>query len=168
VSDTVTHADVGPPAQARRAGWRGPAIIAVLVVAGAGLVVWYALQRETPAIVVQRFCSALKGKRWEQAYALIDWPAENRMAEKTFVQMGKALSSVVTIQKYKLGEPRRDGDTAIVPVTATVSVMSFSGTQERTDDIDIRCRFANGEWKVRPDLKQGFLGLGKGIIPGVK
>lgn len=140
----------------------------VLGLAAAGLVTWYVMQRESPSIVVQRFCSALKGDRFEEAYRLIDWGEDNHPNEKQFVQMGEALKSVVTIRKYTLGEPRRTDNAAIVPVTVMVSLSLLGVSQERTDTIDIRCRFVDGQWKVRPDLKKGFLGLGNLSLPGSK
>jgi hypothetical protein len=168
LSDTNIDQDAFVSPGGRPGGWRGPALLALVLLAAGSLVVWYALQKESPAIVVQRFCSALKGQRWAEAYAQIDWPADKRMDEKSFTQTCKVLSAIATIQKYKLGEPRREGETAVVPVNATVSITGFGNTQERTDQIDIHCRLVDGKWKVRPDLKQGFLGLGKSLLPGLK
>jgi hypothetical protein len=140
----------------------------VLALAVVGLIAWYVMQRESPSIVVQRFCSALKGNRFEEAYRLIDWGQENHPNEKQFVQMGDTLKNVVTIRKYTLGEPHRTDNTAIVPVTVMVSLSMFGVSQERTDTIDVRCRFVDGQWKVRPDLKKGFLGLGSLSLPASK
>jgi hypothetical protein len=166
LSDTSYQEETGRPATARKPAWTVRIVLLTLGLAATGLIAWYVTQRESPVVVVQRFCSALKGGRFDEAYALIDWPDEKHPNEKQFVQMGKAVQPLVTIRKYSLGEPRREGDAAIVPVTVTAALTSFSGTQERTDTMDVRCRFVDGNWKVRPDVKQGFLGLGKIALPG--
>jgi hypothetical protein len=153
---------------ARPGAWRGPALVAVLILVAGGLIVWYALQRESPTIVVQRFCSAMKGQRWSEAYKEIDWPADRAMDEQSFIQTCKAASAFATIQKYKIGEPRHVGDATVVPVTATISLSLFGPTKERTDTIDMSCRLVEGKWKVRPEVGQGFLGFGKPAAPGLK
>lgn len=157
-SHDVEPSDQAPPP---RPSWKLWVVLGILGLTATGLVAWYVMQRESPTVVVQRFWSALKGDRFEQAYDLIDWPEDQHMDEKTFVQTAKAVRGIASIQKYKLGDARRDGETAVVPVTVTINVISLTGMQERTDTVDMRCRFVKGRWKVRPDVKQGFLGLSK-------
>jgi hypothetical protein len=146
------------------ANWSLRIVALALGFAAVGLLGWYLTHRQTPTLVVERFCSALKGERWEQAYALIDWPDENHVDEKTFVANAKALRPLFLIQRYKLGEAKHEGDAAVVPVTVTITKTGLTGTEEVTAEVPVECRFKNGEWKVRPILRQ-LLSLGKGNLP---
>ncbi len=145
-----------------------PSLVVALLVLGlaaTGLVSWYVAQRETPTVVVQKFCSAMKGDRWEQAYDLIDWPEGKHVDEKTFISQCKLMRAMFSIQKYTLREPKREGSTAVVPVDVTLSMSSFTGTVERGGTIDVNCRYVDGQWKVRPDMQQ-ILKLANLKLPG--
>lgn len=165
MSDPTYQLEQSPPRHAHKPFGMYVAMLA-LGLAATGMVAWYVMQRESPTVVVQRFWAAMRGDRWEEAYDLIDWPEGKKPDEKTFVQTAKTLRAVATIQKYLPGEAHMDGDVAVVPVSVTISISSFTGMIERKDTVDMRCRRVDGQWKVRPVLKPGFLGLGKLTLPG--
>ena len=168
MSEISPDVEMAVPVSTKSPHWGFRILLLCLGLAATGLVSWYVMQRESPTIVVQRFCSALKGGRYAEAYTVIDWPEGRHPSEEEFVSKGNTLSKVVTIQQYKLGEPRKVGDTTIVPVDVKLSLITLLGSRERDERIDVECRFLKGKWMVRLDLNKGLLGLGKMIMPGAK
>ena len=144
-------------------------MVAILGLAACTLVAWFVINRESPAVVVQRFCSALKGSRYEEAYQMIDWGNAKHPDEQQFVRMGKTLQTMLTIRKYTLKDARPLGDGMVVPVTI-VAAVSVGKQSERTVDVDVHCKRVDGHWKVLPDfnqrLVQDLLGVNN-LIPGL-
>ena len=152
----------------QRGGWIGRGVLAVAV-ALAALLVWQWVRVSSPVTVVDRAGQAIKAGDWKTVYHLVDWSDDQKqmLDEGRFVSLANIYAKVVTLEDYKIGSPRVDGETAVVPVTVTAKVASLLSTKTKTDTADVRCRRVAGEWRIAPDLRNGLIGMGNLGIGGL-
>lgn len=156
--------DAAPPLAERRAPSRvaqalPQVVIALLLIAAVGLY-WRWQHTASPAGVVDRCGSALKQKDWHTVYSLIAWPRYRaHMDEQAFTTFASLYGQLYSLDDYQIGSPQIDGDVAIVPVTVTARFNSLVASSTRTDRAEVRCRLVDGEWRIAPDLRNGFLGV---------
>jgi hypothetical protein len=160
-SGCIKCSAVGEAAVHKSGGSGTKALLLLLLLAACGAFYWYVQQRQAPVKTVDRFCAAVKNGDWKTVYDLIDWSASSsHVDEKTFTGTAGLSRGFLTVQDYKLGSPRAEGDGFIVPVTVTANVAVIGGTKQRTDTLDIECRKVSGDWKMRPHIRGDFLGIG--------
>ncbi len=148
----------------------GVLAIVLLLAAAGGVAFWYWNKRNSPKVAVEKLMQAARNRDWKQIYDLVAWQdPQKKIDERTFVTLASAISSNYTLEDYKIGEAKTDGDTATVPVTVTATVKGLFGAgTKRTDSADVRCRWVSGDWKIEPFVKLGFLGFGAPNLSGGK
>lgn len=152
----------------RRGSWAGRVVLG-LCLAAAAFLVWQWLRASSPTTVVDEAGRAIKAGDWKAVYHLVDWTDDQKrmIDEGRFVTLASVYSKVVKLEDYRIGSPRVDGETAVVPVTVTAKVSSLLSTQTKTDTADVRCHRVGGAWRIAPDLRNGLIGLGNIGIGGL-
>lgn len=152
-----------------RTALRPAGVILWVCLLAAAFLVWRWMQASSPARVVERAGDAIKAGDWKTVYGLVDWSDDQRrmLDEGRFVSLASLYGKVYTLESYRVGAPRVEGETAVVPVTVTAKVAGLFSAATKTDSAEVRCRRVGGEWRIAPDLRNGLVGLGKVGIGGL-
>jgi len=139
-------------------------VLFVLAVGGALVCQWY--RAESPSAVVDRAGQAIKNRDWKTVYGLVAWSDKQReiLDEGRFMTLASVYEKIYMLEDYRIGAPRFDGETALVPVTVKARVSGFFDSSSRTETADVRCIRVKGTWRITPDAHNGLIGaVGSGI-----
>jgi hypothetical protein len=140
--------------------------IALIPAAAALLWTWNLAHYSSPVNVVDRAGQAIKTGDWRAVYRLVGWSDQQKqiLSEDRFTTLASLYGNVYALEEYRLGSPRIDGDSALVPVTLTAKVSGLFGSSTRQETVDVKCVRESGNWRIAPDLHNGLLSLpGTGI-----
>ncbi len=141
-------------------------VILLLLVGGGSFGYWFWQKQQAPKRAATQFLEAFQKKDWKTFYNLIELPAEQKaqVTEEQFVTGMGMVGNMITVKKYEIGEVTKDGDTAKVKATVTVSsTVSLPGLPagEKTNTSEMPFKNFNGKWKLdATSARPGIPGLG--------
>ena len=123
-------------------------------------VVRFALQKESPAVVVQRFCATVKAEEWDKSYDLIEWGKPAQTEKAIFIAGAQARHGQIMIERYVTKQAIIKDNSATVNVNVTSTIVD--GKSRKTSDkvVSISCKYSDKGWQVQPNFPGGLLGTG--------